>query len=196
MSCDHYTLSLIHGVVTLARNRWSISPEYPNLTIDRPNQVWAMDITYIPMAKGFMYLVAIIDLYSRYVVNWSVSNSMDAEWCQQTLEEAIELHGKPEIVNTDQGSQFTSETFANYVLSQNVKLSMDGKGRATDNAFIEVLWRNVKYEKVYLNPPKDGVDLYQLVDEYFNYYNFERRHEGLEDEIPYDIYSHQLKAVA
>lgn len=167
-----------------------------NLTIDRPNQVWAMDITYIPMAKGFMYLVAIIDLYSRYVVNWSVSNSMDAEWCQQTLEEAIELHGKPEIVNTDQGSQFTSETFANYVLSEKVKLSMDGKGRATDNAFIEVLWRNVKYEKIYLNPPKDGVDLYQLVDEYFNYYNFERRHEGLEDEIPYDIYSHQLKAVA
>jgi putative transposase len=163
-----------------------------NLTIERPNQVWATDITYIPMKKGFMYLVAIIDLYSRYVVNWSVSNSMDADWCKNCLEEAIEIHGKPEIINTDQGSQFTSEVFTNYVLEQDVRLSMDGKGRAIDNAFIERLWRSVKYEKLYLNPPQDGVDLYLKVAEYFNYYNRERRHTGISDQIPEQLYF-QLK---
>jgi putative transposase len=162
-----------------------------NLKIDRPNQVWATDITYIPMQKGFMYMVAIIDLYSRYVVNWSISNSMDAEWCKQALEEAIEQHGKPEIINTDQGSQFTSEVFADYVLNQGIRLSMDGKGRATDNAFIERLWRSVKYEKIYLNPPKDGTDLYLKTAEYMEYYNHERRHEGIDDAIPSSLY--QLK---
>jgi len=102
-----------------------------NLKIGRPNQVWATDITYIPMQKGFMYLVAIIDLYSRYVVNWSVSNSMDAEWCKQVLQEAVEQYGKPDIINTDQAGQFTSEVFSEYVLSQQIALSMDGKGRAS-----------------------------------------------------------------
>jgi len=159
-----------------------------NLTVEQPNQVWAIDITYIPMKKGFMYLTAIIDLYSRFVVNWSVSNSMDAEWCRQTLEEAIEEHGRPEIINTDQGSQFTSEIFTSYVLSQQIKLSMDGKGRAIDNAFIERLWRTVKYEKLYLCPPKDGTDLYFSLAEYFSYYNTERRHTGIEDQIPEMLY--------
>lgn len=159
-----------------------------NLDITRPNQVWATDITYIPMKKGFMYLVAIIDLYSRYVVNWSISNSMDAEWCQQTLEEAISQHGKPEIINTDQGSQFTSEIFSEYVLREGIRLSMDGKGRATDNAFIERLWRSVKYEKVYLNPPVDGIDLYHQIDDFMADYNHQRRHEGLDYEIPVDLY--------
>lgn len=167
-----------------------------NLTIERPNQVWAMDITYIPMKKGHMYLVAIIDLYSRYVINWSVSNCMDAEWCKRCLEEAIETHGKPEIINTDQGSQFTSEVFANYVLEQDIKLSMDGKGRAIDNAFIERLWRSVKYEKVYLNPPNDGTDLYLMIAEYFNYYNMERRHTGIDNQIPIELYFYQRKEVA
>ena len=170
-------------------------PVYPyllrNLTIDRKNQVWAIDITYIPMKKGYTYLVAIIDLHSRYVLNWSVSNSMDANWCKECLEEAIRLHGKPEIINTDQGSQFTSEEFSSFVLSQEIRLSMDGKGRATDNAFIERLWRNVKYEKLYLNPPKDGMDLYLLLAEYFNYYNQARRHEALDYEIPAEIYAKQ-----
>lgn len=166
-----------------------------NLTIERPNQVWAMDITYIPMKKGYMYLVAVIDLYSRYVVNWSVANCMDADWCKNCLEEAIEIHGKPEIVNTDQGSQFTSEVFANYVLSQGINLSMDGKGRAIDNAFIERLWRSVKYEKLYLYPPKDGTDLYLSLAEYFNYYNTERRHTGIEDQIPEERFF-QLKKQA
>ncbi len=167
-----------------------------NLTVERPNQVWAIDITYIPMKKGFMYLTAIIDLHSRFVVNWSVSNTMDAEWCRQALEEAIEMYGKPEIINTDQGSQFTSEVFANYVLGEDIRLSMDGKGRATDNAFIERLWRSVKYEKLYLNPPKDGTDLYLSVAEYFNYYNTERRHTSIANQLPYQLYHHSQKQAA
>lgn len=161
-----------------------------NLAIERANQVWAMDITYIPMEKGFMYLVAIIDLYSRYVVDWSVSNSMDAEWVKECLESAIAKHGSPEIVNTDQGSQFSSEIFTSYVLSeeQNIKLSMDGKGRAIDNAFIERLWRSVKYEKLYLSPPVDGLDLHAKLEEYFNYYNHERRHTSINNSRPIEWY--------
>ena len=136
------------------------------------------------MKKGFMYLTAIIDLHSRFVVNWSVSNTMDATWCKNTLEEAITMHGKPEILNTDQGSQYTSDEFSQYVLNQGIRLSMDGKGRALDNAFIERLWRSVKYEKIYLNPPNDGVDLYLMLVEYFNYYNSKRRHNGILNQIP------------
>ncbi len=160
-----------------------------NLKVERPNQVWATDITYIPMRKGFMYLVAIIDLHSRYVLNWSVSNTMDAQWCKETLEEAIMLHGKPEIVNTDQGSQFTSEVFTRFVLSNNIKLSMDGKGRAIDNVFIERLWRSVKYESIYLNPPESGIELYEQLNKYFDYYNNRRRHQGIENQIPFKRYS-------
>lgn len=163
-----------------------------NLQVVRPNQVWAIDITYIPMKKGFMYLVAIVDLYSRYVINWSVSNSMDATWCKEMLEEAIEQHGKPEIINTDQGSQFTSEEFTSTVLGNDIKLSMDGKGRAIDNVFIERFWRDIKYEKLYLNPPTDGTDLYLKVAEYMNYYNYQRRHGGIDDLRPSDMY-HQLR---
>ena len=165
-----------------------------NLKIGHPNQVWATDITYIPMQKGFMYLVAIIDLYSRYVVNWSVSNSMDAEWCKQALQEAVEQYGKPDIINTDQASQFTSEVFSEYVLSQQIALSMDGKGRAIDNAFIERLWRTVKYEKVYLNPPSTGTDLYLMLNEFFQHYNHQRRHEGIDYEIPVDLYASEFVA--
>jgi len=167
-----------------------------NLTVNRPNQVWAIDITYIPMRKGYMYLVAIIDLYSRFVVNWSVSNTMDAEWCRQALEEAITTHGKPEVINTDQGSQFTSDTFSQYVIDQQIRLSMDGKGRAIDNAFIERLWRSVKYEKLYIYPPEDGIGLYQSLTEYFSYYNFERRHSAINNQIPDQKYTRQLKKAA
>lgn len=161
-----------------------------NLKIERPNQVWATDITYIPMEKGFMYLTAIIDLHSRYVVNWSISNSMEAKWVTELMKETIEIYGEPEIINTDQGSQYTSDEFTSMVLhkDRNIKLSMDGKGRATDNAFIETLWKSIKYEKIYLNPPEDGIQLYHLVDEYFKYYNFEREHSSLNDEIPCQIY--------
>lgn len=167
-----------------------------NLKVTRPNQVWATDITYIPMEKGFMYLTAIIDLYSRCVLNWSVSNSMDAEWCAEVLQEAIDIHGKPEIVNTDQGSQYTSEIFVTTVLSNNIKLSMDGKGRAIDNVFIERLWRSVKYESVYLNPPKSGVDLYHQMQYYFTFYNTERRHQGIDNQIPKKRYQKQIKIAA
>lgn len=159
-----------------------------NLNIEKPNEVWATDITYIPMKKGSMYLTAIIDLYSRYVVGWSLSNSMDANWCQQTLEQAIESHGKPKSINTDQGSQYTSDVFSSYVIQKQIKLSMDGKGRATDNAFIERLWRSVKYEKVYINPPNDGVDLYGLLAEYFHFYNQNRRHQSIQYQRPIDLY--------
>lgn len=161
-----------------------------NRTISGPNQVWATDITYIPMKKGFMYLTAIIDLYSRYVVGWSISNSMDAEWVTECLAEAIEKYGAPQIINTDQGSQYTSEVFTNFVLSpdRNIRLSMDGKGRATDNAFIERIWRSVKYEKLYLMPPTDGLDLYHKLQKYFDYYNHARRHSSIENQCPAQLY--------
>lgn len=166
-----------------------------NLTIDTPNQVWATDISYIPMARGFMYLTAIIDLYSRYVVNWSISNTMDSEWCAEVLNEAIALHGKPNIINTDQGSQYTSDIFVSAVQNQGVSLSMDGKGRATDNAFVERLWRSVKYEKVYLNPAVDGLELNRQLGEYFDYYNHERRHSSLKDETPAKVYRIKSKNI-
>lgn len=159
------------------------------LQVTRPNQVWAMDITYIPMKKGFMYLTAVIDLYSRYIVGWSISNNMDAEWCRDVLEEAIGQHGCPEIINTDQGSQFTSEAFTKAVLSKDIRLSMDGKGRAIDNVFIERFWRTVKYEKIYLNPPADGLDLYAQLAEYMEYYNHMRRHSSLDDRVPAGVFS-------
>ena len=141
-----------------------------DLKIERPNQVWAADITYIPMPSGYMYLIAIIDLHSRYVVNWSLSNTMDAGWCKEVFEQAITNHGKPEILNTDQGSQFTSEDFTQSVLKAGIKLSMDGKGRATDNAFIERLWRTVKYEHVYLYAHDTIPDLQSGLAGYFKYY--------------------------
>jgi putative transposase len=161
-----------------------------DLKIERPNQVWATDITYIPMEKGFMYLTAVIDVYSRCVLNWSISNSMDAKWVTEMMEETIRRYGEPEIINTDQGSQYTSDEFTRMVLHEgrNIKLSMDSKGRATDNAFIETLWKTIKYEKIYLNPPKDGIHLYQMVEEYFDYYNHKRRHSSLDDQFPEKIY--------
>ena len=183
------------GVHTSKRNKQH--KVYPyllrDLVIDRPNQVWATDITYIPMNKGFMYLTAVIDVYTRKVMNWSVSNSMEAEWCKEMIEEAIAQHGKPEIINTDQGSQYTSDDFSNYIIDENIKLSMDEKGRATDNAFIERLWRSVKVEKIYLNPPKDGLDLYMLLADYFHYYNHQRRHQSIDDQVPSKYYQNELE---
>jgi len=167
-----------------------------NLSVESANQVWATDITYIPMRKGFMYLVAIIDLYSRYVLNWSVSNTMEAGWCAETLQEAIDMHGTPEIINTDQGSQFTSEVFTRCVLGNQIKLSMDGKGRAIDKVFIERLWRTVKYQSVYLNPPDSAMDLYRQLGGYFEYYNNQRRHQGIENQIPVNRYLIHKKQIA
>lgn len=190
--------AIMPGRHTTKRNK--AHKTYPyllrNLKVTRPNQVWATDITYIPMEKGFMYLTAIIDLYSRCVLNWSVSNSMDADWCAEVLQEAIDMHGTPEIVNTDQGSQYTSEIFVTTVLSNDIKLSMDGKGRAIDNVFIERLWRSVKYESVYLNPPKNGVNLYHQMQDYFTFYNTERRHQGIDNQIPEKRYQKPIKIAA
>lgn len=190
--------ALMPGVHTTKKNK--AHKIYPyllrHLKIERSNQVWATDITYIPMQSGFMYLVAVIDLYSRKIMSWSLSNTMDAEWCKETMEEAISIHGKPEIINTDQGSQYTSEIFTNLVLSNKIKLSMDGKGRAIDNVFIERFWRSVKYESIYLNPPNDGFVLFEQLKEYMEYYNNERRHQGIENEIPNEKYGLKLTQAA
>lgn len=161
-----------------------------DLKIDHRNHVWGIDITYIPMRRGFLYLCAIIDLHTRYVVNWGVSNVMTAQWCCQLVEEAINMHGKPEIINSDQGSQFTSDEYINLLTSEemNIKISMDGKGRAIDNIFIERLWKSVKYECIYLNVYEDGVQLYEGLKKYFDFYNNERLHQSLDYQTPETLY--------
>ena len=132
------------------------------------------------MSRGYMFLYAIMDIYSRFIVNWGVSNNMTADWCTALTKEAIYKCGKPEIFNSDQGSQFTSDVFTNLLKESEVKISMDGKGRAIDNIFIERFWRTVKYEYVYLNPANGGYELYTELEEYLRYYNFERPHDSLE----------------
>lgn len=154
------------------------------MKIENPNQVWAMDITYVPMKKGFMYLCAVIDVHTRYVLNWSVSNTMTADWCREVVQEAVEQYGKPQIVNTDQGSQFSSDVFSGYLIDNEIKISMDGKGRAIDNIFIERLWKSVKYEYIYLKVPQDGVELYEGLKEYFHFYNRQRPHQSLGYKTP------------
>jgi len=158
------------------------------MKITHPNQVWAIDITYIPVQGGYLYLVAIIDLYSRFVVGWSLSNTMHAEWCKNVLQQAIRMYGQPEILNTDQGSQFTSQIFSQFVEQEEIRLSMDGKGRAIDNVFIERLWRSVKYEQVYLYPADDGLECYQGLNTYFDFYNYQRRHSSIGDIPPGELY--------
>ncbi len=158
------------------------------LSITRPNQVWAVDITYIPMRKGFMYLCAIIDLYSRYVVGWSVSNSMEADWIVGVIKAAIQRHGCPDILNSDQGTQFTSDLYINLLKEAGIRISMDGKGRATDNIFIERLWRSLKDEQVYLRPAEDGLDLYRGLKEWFRFYNEDRHHQSLKKRKPCELY--------
>jgi putative transposase len=162
-----------------------------NVAITKNNQVWSTDITYIPMEKGFMYLIAIIDWNSRYVLSWKLSNTMTVEFCKSCLQQAIDNYGTPELFNTDQGSQFTSEKFTN-IWAENkadqVKISMDGRGRATDNAIIERLWRNVKQEKIYRNTYADGTELYLALVEYFNFYNQDRIHQSLGYKTPVEVY--------
>lgn len=157
------------------------------LAITRRNQVWAIDITYIPMRRGFLYLCAIIDLHTRYVVNWSISNTMTADWVRQVVQEAIAEHGKPSIINSDQGSQFTSLEYTS-LFDEEMKISMDGKGRAIDNIFIERLWKSVKYECVYLHAFEDGVQLYEGLHQYFGFYNDERLHQSLDYRTPASLY--------
>lgn len=154
----------------------------------RPNQVWSTDITYIRLPRGFVYLVAIIDWYSRKVLSWRLSNTMDASFCVDSLEEAIQHFGKPEIFNTDQGSQFTSESFTGVLLRNDIKISMDGRGRALDNIFVERLWRSVKYEEVYLKKHENMSDLMIGLTHYFLFYNSERRHQSLDYVTPDVVY--------
>ena len=158
------------------------------LTIDRPNQVWATDLTYIPMAKGFVYVVAIMDWYSRKVLAWRVSNSMDADPCVEALEEAISRYGAPDIFNTDQGSQFTSDAFTGVLKEADIKISMDGKGRWVDNVFVERLWRSLKYEEVYLKAYDTVAEAWLGIGNYFRFYNRERRHQSLDRQTPDQVY--------
>jgi len=160
-----------------------------NLEISKPNQAWCTDITYIPMAKGFVYLVAVMDWYSRRVLSWRVSTTMDTNFCIDALQEAIDRYGRPEIFNTDQGAQFTSEEFTSVLTDNGIKISMDGKGRWVDNVFVERLWRSVKYEEVYLKAYDSVGDAKQSLNAYFKFYNVERRHQGLNGSTPDEAYN-------
>jgi len=148
------------------------------LSVTRPNQVWSVDITYIPMQKGFMYLTAIIDVYSRKIMAWGLSNSLSNDCCLDVLNQAIGRYGKPEIMNSDQGSQFTSKEWISRLEQENIRISMDGKGRALDNIYIERFWRTLKQRYVYLNPAADGLELYQGIDAFMDRYH-QKRHQGI-----------------
>ena len=168
-----------------------------DLAITRANQVWATDICYIPMAKGFMYLVAIMDWHSRRVLSWRVSNTMDTQFCIEALEEALQRFGAPEIFNTDQGAQFTSEAFTGVLKDHGIAISMDGKGRWVDNVFIERLWRSVKYEDVYLRAYETPTELRAGLARYFDFYNARRRHSALDRRTPDAVYFDQaIRALA
>jgi len=163
------------------------------LDIIRAGQVWATDITYLPMARGFCYLVAIMDWASRRVLSWRLSNTLDASFCIEALEEALARYDAPEIFNSDQGSQFTSEGFTGLLASHGIRISMDGRGRWLDNVFIERLWRSVKYEEVYLKAYETIPEARRELAAYFDFYNRRRRHQGLEDRTPDEVYWSTLR---
>ena len=170
------------------------SPEHPvypyllrNVRITRPNQVWAADITYLPMARGFLYLVAVMDWHSRYVVAWRLSNTLEAGFCAEALEEALD-QGQPEVFNTDQGSQFTSLEFTQALKDRGVRISMDGKGRYQDNIFVERLWRTVKYEEVYLKAYASVVEAQRGLEDYFRFYDGLRPHQALGYQTPAEVF--------
>ena len=157
------------------------------LTITRPNQVWSADITYIPMAKGFMYLTAVIDWFSRYILAWELSNTLDGAFCLTALQRALQ-YGRPEIFNTDQGAQFTAHDFIDCLQTAGIRISMDGRGRALDNIFIERFWRTVKYENIYLNNYEGVPALVGGLGSYFPFYNDERPHQNLAYATPSEVY--------
>jgi putative transposase len=175
-------------------------PVYPyllrNLKVSRVNQAWASDITYIPMARGFLFLVAIIDLYSRRVLAWRLSNSLETRFCLEALREAMERYGRPEIFNTDQGAQFTSEDFTSVLLEHGVKVSMDGRGRCLDNIFVERLWRSLKYEEVYLYAYETVSAARAGIGRYFEFFNNERPHAALGYQTPASFYDGLLHEAA
>jgi putative transposase len=160
------------------------------LEINRVNQVWTADITYIPMARGFLYLVAIMDWHSRYVLAWRLSNTMEVGFCMEALEEALSK-GRPEMFNTDQGSQFTSDTFTGMLLEAGVRISMDGKGRYIDNIFVERLWRSIKYEEVYLKAYGNGTEARAGIGDYLKFYNQDRPHQSLGYRTPGEVFQEE-----
>ena len=191
------TLMQRMGIEALYRRPRTTKPEpghkiYPYLLrgmeVTRPNQVWATDITYIPMARGFVYLTVVLDWYSRRVLSWRVSTSMEAPFCIEALNEALAKHGKPEIFNTDQGSQFTCEAFTDVLHKHDIKISMDGKGAWRDNVFVERLWRSVKYEEVYLHAYDSVSDARASIGRYLDLYNRRRPHSSLDDRTPDQAY--------
>jgi putative transposase len=195
-------LMLIMGIESLApkpgtSKRQPKHPVYPYLlrgvTIDRPNQVWATDITYVPMHRGFMYLIAIMDWATRKVLSWRLSNTLDTRFCVEALKEALFKYGAPEIFNTDQGSQFTSEKFTSVLKSWNIRISMDGKGRFKDNIFIERLWRTLKYERIYLKSYETGAELSKDLTTWFSWYNEKRPHSSLDKQTPNEAYLQGLE---
>lgn len=159
------------------------------LKINRPNQVWCTDITYIPMRKGFVYLVGVMDWYSRKILSWRISNTLDTKFCIDALEEALMRCGKPEIFNSDQGCQFTSNEFTEILIKNDIKISMDGKGRAIDNVFIERFWKSLKYEEVYLKAYETVKEAVLNIGEYIWDYNNDRPHTALDDKTPEEVYS-------
>src|SRR5882672_5493989 len=185
------------GIEALYRRPRTTKPEpghkiYPYLLrgveISRPNQVWAMDITYIPMAKGFVYLAAVLDWFSRRVLSWRVSITMEASFCVEALEEALARHGRPEIFNTDQGSQFTGAAFTGVLVKNGIAISMDGKGAWRDNVFVERLWRSVKYEEVYLRAYETVGEARASIGRYLDFYNGRRPHSSLDGTTPDQAY--------
>jgi putative transposase len=163
-----------------------------NVEIIRPNQVWSADITYVPLRRGFLYLAAVMDWYSRYVLAWRLSNSLDEEFCVEALQEALS-HGRPEIFNTDQGVQFTGRRFVGCLESAAVAVSWDGRGRALDNVFVERLWRTVKYEEIYLKAYADGTEGRESLGRYFGFYNRERPHQSLAYRTPWEVHQQAAK---
>ena len=195
------TLMKRMGIEALYRRPRTTKPEpghkgYPYLlrgmAITRPNQVWAMDITYIPMARGFVYLAAVVDWCSRRVLSWRVSNTMDVGFCVSALEEALARFGRPEIFNTDQGSQFTGSAFTDVLANNDIAISMDGKGAWRDNVFVERLWRSVKYEEVYLRAYDNVSEARASIGRYLGFYNGRRPHSGLDGSTPDQAYFNPL----
>ena len=177
-------------------SRWHAAhPVYPyllrNLSIERPNHVWATDITYIPMRRGFVYLVAIVDWYSRRILAWRLSNTLTTDFCIEALQEAISRYGTPEIFNTDQGSQFTSAEFTGQLKANGIRISMDGKGCWRDNVFVERLWKSVKYEEIYLHGYETVSEVRQALARYFDFYNRRRPHSTLDGQTPDTAYFNQ-----
>jgi putative transposase len=203
--CRVATLMKRMGIEALYRKPNTSKPApghkiYPYLlrgmTIDRPNQVWAMDLTYVPMARGFVYLAVVIDWFSRRVLAWRLSITMEAAFCVEALEEALARHGRPEIFNTDQGSQFTSEAFTGVLTRNGIAISMDGKGAWRDNVFVERLWRSVKYEEVYLRAYDTVAEARASIGRYLSFYNTRRPHSSLDRQTPDRAYFTRLPQIA